>query len=147
MGYLTDLIGSRAVDVVNAYAKSGSPFLLSLHFNAPHSPWEGPGDEAESERIRGKGTLMDFDGGTQKTYQRMIEDMDLQIGRVIRLFRPTAPTCCRCLRRTPHQSSASCSGVTRRTPSERRETEYKYLKILDNAFLFNVVEVQWSVRT
>jgi hypothetical protein len=25
MGYLTDLIGSRAVDVVNAYAKSDSP--------------------------------------------------------------------------------------------------------------------------
>jgi len=83
IGYLTDLIGSRAVDVVNTYAKSGSAFLLSLHFNAPHSPWEAPGDEAESERIRGKGTLMDFDGGTQKTYQRMIEEMDLQIGRVL----------------------------------------------------------------
>ena len=26
---------------------------------------------------------MDFDGGTQKTYQRMIEEMDLQIGRVL----------------------------------------------------------------
>lgn len=83
VGYLTDLIGNRAVDVVNGYAKSGRPFLISLHFNAPHSPWEAPGDEAESERLRGKGTLMDFDGGTQETYRRMIEDMDLQIGRVL----------------------------------------------------------------
>jgi arylsulfatase A-like enzyme len=83
MGYLTDLLGSRAVDVVNGYAKSGRPFLLSLHFNAPHSPWEAPGDEAESERIREKGSLMDFDGGTQRTYQRMIEEIDLQIGRVL----------------------------------------------------------------
>ena len=55
---------------------------MSLHFNAPHWPWEAPGDEAESERLRGK-SLFDFDGGTQKTYQRMIEHMDLQIGRVL----------------------------------------------------------------
>src|SRR6202049_2724861 len=84
-GYLTDLLGSRAVDVVNNYAKSGQPFLVSLHFNAPHWPWEALGDEAESERLRqpGSGGLMDFDGGAQKTYQRMIEEMDQQIGRVL----------------------------------------------------------------
>ena len=51
MGYLTDMLGSRAVDVVNGYAKSGRPFLISLHFNAPHWPWEAPGDEAESNRL------------------------------------------------------------------------------------------------
>src|SRR5262245_28996590 len=28
-GYLTDLLGNRAVDVVDAYAKSGVPFLVS----------------------------------------------------------------------------------------------------------------------
>ena len=83
MGYLTDMLGSRAVDVVNGYAKSGRPFLMSLHFNAPHWPWEAPGDEAESNRLRAGGSLFDFDGGTQKTYQRMIQAMDLQIGRVL----------------------------------------------------------------
>src|SRR5579862_6590070 len=76
MGYLTDLLGSRAVEVVNGYAKAGRPFLLSLHFNAPHWPWEAPGDEAESERLRGK-DLHDFDGGTQETYRRMIAALDL----------------------------------------------------------------------
>ena len=83
-GYLTELLGSRAVDVVNGYARSRQPFMLSLHFNAPHWPWEAPGDQAESERLRAarKG-LMHFDGGSQKTYQRMIEAMDLQIGRVL----------------------------------------------------------------
>jgi len=81
-GYLTDLLGARAVDVVNRYAKSGRPFLVSLHFNAPHWPWEAPGDEAESDRLRGK-SLFDFDGGTQRTYRRMIQAMDLQIGRVL----------------------------------------------------------------
>jgi hypothetical protein len=86
-GYLTELLGNRAVDVVNGYAKAGRPFLLSLHFNAPHWPWEGPGDEAESNRLRsapaGGGGLMDFDGGSQKTYQRMVEALDLQVGRVV----------------------------------------------------------------
>jgi arylsulfatase A-like enzyme len=85
VGYLTDLLGSRAVDVVNRYAKSGQPFMVSLHFSAPHWPWEGPSDEAESERLRqpGSGGIADFDGGSQKTYQRMIEEMDRQIGRVL----------------------------------------------------------------
>src|SRR3984893_9884559 len=82
VGYLTDQLGARAVDAVNSYAKSGQPFLISLHFNAPHWPWEGPGDEAESKRLAGT-ALRDFDGGTQKTYQRMIEAMEAQIGRVL----------------------------------------------------------------
>src|SRR5712672_1310428 len=84
MGYLTDLLGSRAVDVINGYAKSNRPFLVSLHFNAPHWPWEAPGDEAESNRIRSANSLFDFDGGTQKTYHHMIQEMDLQIGRVLK---------------------------------------------------------------
>src|SRR5712664_5079 len=85
VGYLTDLLGSRAVDVVNGYAKSSQPFMVSLHFNAPHWPWEAPGDEPESERLRqaGSGGLADFDGGSQQTYRRMIEEMDKQIGRVL----------------------------------------------------------------
>src|SRR5262249_31124464 len=81
-GYLTDLLGARAVDVVNAYARSNRPFLLSLHFNAPHWPWEAPGDEAESARITTT-NLFHYDGGTQKTYQRMIAQMDVEIGRVL----------------------------------------------------------------
>jgi arylsulfatase A-like enzyme len=81
-GYLTNLLGDRAVDVVNAYARSRQAFLLSLHFNAPHWPWEGPGDEAESARVRAT-NLNDYDGGSQKTYQRMIAELDAQIGRVL----------------------------------------------------------------
>jgi arylsulfatase A-like enzyme len=85
-GYLTDMLGSRAVEVINGYAKSGRPFFISLHFNAPHFPWEAPGDEAESNRLR-SASLFDFDGGTQKTYMRMILEMDRQIGRVLEALR------------------------------------------------------------
>jgi arylsulfatase A-like enzyme len=88
MGYLTDMLGARAVEVVNGYAKSGQPFLLSLHFNAPHWPWEAPGDQAESKRLAEQGRgLVDFDGGSQRTYERMIEAMDAQIGRVLEALR------------------------------------------------------------
>lgn len=82
VGYLTDLLGQHAVNAINGYANARKPFLLSLHFNAPHWPWEGPGDEAESQRLQGH-ALKDFDGGSQRTYQRMIEDMDVQVGRVV----------------------------------------------------------------
>src|SRR6516164_5114459 len=84
-GYLTDLLGSRAVEVIGSYAKSGQPFMISLHFSAPHWPWEAPGDEAESRRLAqpGSGGIFDIDGGSQKTYQRMVEAMDRQIGNVL----------------------------------------------------------------
>lgn len=83
-GYLTTLLGDRAVEVIQQGAKSGQPFFVSLHFNAPHWPWEGPQDKAESDRLHStpNATLWDFDGGSQKTYQQMIEEMDRQIGRV-----------------------------------------------------------------
>ncbi len=84
-GYLTKLLGNRTVDVIRGYAKSRQPFLISLYFNAPHWPWEAPGDQAESQRLAqpGSGGITDFDGGSQRTYQQMIEAMDQQIGRVL----------------------------------------------------------------
>ncbi len=87
-GYMTDLLGSHAVNVIDGYADSRQPFLLSLHFNAPHWPWESPGDDSESKRLaQGHLGLSDYDGGSQKTYERMIEQMDLQIGRVLEVLR------------------------------------------------------------
>jgi arylsulfatase A-like enzyme len=81
-GYLTDLLGDRAVATIERHAASRQSFLLSLHFNAPHWPWEAPGDEAESERLRGS-RLRHWDGGTQRTYARMVQAMDRQVGRVL----------------------------------------------------------------
>jgi len=81
--YATQMFGDRAVQVIDEYAKSRKPFFLSLHFNAPHWPWEAPGDEAESRRLAGT-RLFDFDGGTLRTYRRMVEALDMQVGRVLR---------------------------------------------------------------
>ncbi|HEX5320228.1 MAG TPA: sulfatase-like hydrolase/transferase [Stellaceae bacterium] len=79
-GYLTDLIGNRAVATIGEFARAERPFLISLHFNAPHWPWEGPDDEEESRRLT---NLFHFDGGTLRTYALMVERMDFQIGRVL----------------------------------------------------------------
>ena len=79
-GYLTDLLGDHAVELIGQWAKAERSFLLSLHFNAPHWPWEAPGDEAEAQRLK---NLFHYDGGTQRTYGRMVRQMDLQVGRVV----------------------------------------------------------------
>jgi len=79
-GYMTNLLGDRAVQTIESYARSKEPFMMSLHFTAPHWPWEGPDDEAESKRIR---NLFHRDGGTQKTYATMVQSLDLNIGRVL----------------------------------------------------------------
>src|SRR4029434_4138455 len=80
-GYMTNLLGDRAVQTIERYARAKEPFLLSLHFTAPHWPWEGPDDEAESKRINGN--LRHYDGGTQKTYAAMVQSLDANIGRVL----------------------------------------------------------------
>ena len=83
-GYLTDLIGQRAIGMIEAMSRAGGPFFLSLHFNAPHWPWEGPEDEAESERLaKVPGGIFAFDTGSQKTFAAMVTRMDVQIGRVL----------------------------------------------------------------
>ena len=87
-GYLTDLFGDHAVRLIEDFARGPAPFLLSLHFTAPHWPWEAPGPEgeAESARIvakRDPEALGDFDGGDQKTYAAIVTRMDLQVGRVL----------------------------------------------------------------
>ena len=82
VGYVTELLGARALDTVNAYARASRPFLISLHFNAPHWPWEAPGDESEARYVAGT-NLRHFDGGTQDIYARMVAAMDREIGRVL----------------------------------------------------------------
>jgi arylsulfatase A-like enzyme len=79
---MTNLLGDRAIQTIEGYARSKEPFLLSLHFTAPHWPWEGPDDEAESKRLRD--IRNNRDSGTQATYAKMVQSLDANIGRVLR---------------------------------------------------------------
>ena len=90
-GYLTDLISQRAVDYVNRMAtgaKNGEPFFLSLHYTAPHWPWETRDDAALAPEIKGK--LFHLHGGNIHTYRRMIHHMDEGIGQVMQALQQHA---------------------------------------------------------
>ena len=78
-GYLTDLLSDRAIDFVRRCA--GSPFLLSLHYTAPHWPWETRDDAELAQTLVGQ--ITHLDGGSVETYQRMIHHMDEGIGRLL----------------------------------------------------------------
>ena len=80
-GYLTDLLSQRSVDYVNRMAKQPSPFLLSLHYTAPHWPWETRDDEALAQEV--KHNLFHLHGGSIHSYRRMIHHMDEGIGRIM----------------------------------------------------------------
>jgi arylsulfatase A-like enzyme len=81
-GYLTDLLGDHAVKVIDDYAKKKQPFFISLHFTAPHWPWQGPGDEEVSKNLPSPGYHLD--GGSQKTYAAMVRQLDLNVGKVLK---------------------------------------------------------------
>lgn len=80
VGYYTDLLGDRAVDFVHKQ-QAGKPFFLSLHYTAPHWPWEGPGDQAISAQIS---NIFHYDGGNVETYARMVSALDNSVGKVLK---------------------------------------------------------------
>ena len=88
VGYLTDLLSQRAVDHVQqraAAAREGKPFFLSLHYTAPHWPWETRDDAHLAAEVAHN--LFHLDGGSVETYRRMIHHMDEGIGRLVAALR------------------------------------------------------------
>jgi len=79
VGYYTDLLGNRAADFVRKQ-DAAQPFFLSLHYTAPHWPWEGPKDEEVSKQID---NIFHYDGGDLATYAQMVVALDASIGRVL----------------------------------------------------------------
>jgi arylsulfatase A-like enzyme len=79
LGYMTDLLSDRAAEYVSR--KRTRPFYLSLHYTAPHSPWEGPEDEAIGHREHGPGPMTS--GGSLPIYGAMMKRMDAGIGKVL----------------------------------------------------------------
>jgi len=84
-GYLTDLLTARAVEFVAKRAgHPNQPFLLSLHYTAPHWPWETEHDAARSAQLK---ELFDFSGGSLETYAAMVQSLDRGVGRVLETLR------------------------------------------------------------
>ncbi|MBC3936621.1 sulfatase-like hydrolase/transferase [Undibacterium sp. CY7W] len=85
-GYYTDILSQHAEQYVRAQANEAAPFLLSLHYTAPHWPWEGPMDEAVAGTLK---KLIHGDGGSLETYGKMVTAMDSGIGKVLQALKET----------------------------------------------------------
>ncbi len=86
-GYLTDLLSRRAVDYVERMATQDAPFFISLHYTAPHWPWETREDAGRAPQV--KDNLFDLAGGNIHVYRRMIHHMDEGIGWIMQALRRT----------------------------------------------------------
>lgn len=74
-GYLTDLLTQKSVEVIKQ--KHDKPFFLTITFNAPHWPWQGPADEAYPDSL-------DFtEGGSPAVYAAMMKSLDDGIGKIM----------------------------------------------------------------
>ena len=82
-GYLTDLLTERAVSYIERAHER--PFYLSLHYNAPHAPWEGPHDGGFDHLDHGNGPMTN--GGSLGIFAEMMRSMDAGIGRVLAALR------------------------------------------------------------
>jgi arylsulfatase A-like enzyme len=75
-GYLTDVWAEKAVEIIKKpHAK---PYLLTVMFNAPHWPWEGPGDKAYPDTMRWTS------GGSPAVYAAMMKSFDDAVGQIIK---------------------------------------------------------------
>jgi arylsulfatase A-like enzyme len=83
-GYLTDLLGDRAAREIARMSREPRPFFMSLHFTAPHWPWEGPDDARLAPDVA---NALHFDGGTIATYRSMVESLDANVGKVLAALR------------------------------------------------------------
>ena len=77
-GYLTDLFGDEAVKTIEG--AGDKPLFLSLHFNAPHWPWEGREDAAAAKTLPNS---FHYEGGNLAKYKEMVEAMDQNVAKVL----------------------------------------------------------------
>ena len=85
-GYLTDLLTDRAVNYISR--RHIAPFYLSLHYTAPHWPWQ---DRKGGERVGFTDKTIEpitmGTGGSLKIYAEMMRSLDDGVGRVMQALK------------------------------------------------------------
>ena len=81
-GYMTDLLTDRAVSYIQR--RRTAPFYLSLHYTAPHWPWQDrKGGEKISFTDKTTEPVTMGVGGSLKLYAEMMRSLDDGVGRVL----------------------------------------------------------------
>lgn len=75
-GYLTHVLTDRACDFIERHR--GRPFYLSLHYTAPHWPWEAPYHDGEFDERPAI-----TNGGSIAIFADMVRALDDGVGRVL----------------------------------------------------------------
>lgn len=85
-GYLTDLLTARAVDYIKR--RRSAPFYLSLHYTAPHWPWQNRrgGEQVEFTDKTIEPVTMGR-GGSLKLYAEMMRSLDDGVGQVMKALK------------------------------------------------------------
>ena len=79
-GYLTDIISSRSIEFIKG--NHAKPFFLSIQFNAPHWPWQGPEDQPLPKNVRLSPAMKE--GGAPATFAAMMKSLDDAVGAVMK---------------------------------------------------------------
>jgi len=74
-GYMTDILTDRAVNIIKK--PHNKPFFLCVTFNAPHWPWQAPGDKVYPLGFRNW-----QNGGSDSTYAEMMKSLDSAVGKI-----------------------------------------------------------------
>lgn len=74
-GYLTELLAQKSADFIKQDHEK--PFFLSINFNAPHWPWQGPTDKAYPDSVHFT------EGGSPAVYAAMMKSLDDGIGLIM----------------------------------------------------------------
>jgi len=79
-GYTTNIWADKAVEIISK--QHSKPFFLSVMFNAPHWPWQGPESKPyPNPNIR-------FDnwkvGGSAEIFADMVKSLDSAVGRIVK---------------------------------------------------------------
>jgi len=79
--YLTDELGDRALREIREAKADNVPLFMSLHFTAPHWPWEGPEDLKVAQDA--KGALFTAENGSISIFQKMLTSLDINVGKIL----------------------------------------------------------------
>ena len=75
-GYSTEIFMEKAIEIIKMSHQK--PFFLALTFNAPHWPWQGPGDKPYPDTMRWTA------GGSPAIYAAMMKSLDDAVGKIVK---------------------------------------------------------------